>query len=101
MCSRTHSKAYARVYDKDENAGNPARHAAPSASRPSRHWSPVAESQGRTLRAFVVYLRSVQGIPLARLSHVLRDLFGLEMSEGALVDRFLSASRKPFAAQTA
>jgi len=43
----------------------------------------------------VVYLRSVQGIPLARLSHVLRDLFGLEISEGALVN-ILSASRKPF-----
>ena len=40
---------------------------------------------GPNLRAFVVYLRSVQGIPLARLSHVLRDLFGLEISEGALV----------------
>ena len=47
----------------------------------------------------MVYLRSVQGIPLARLSHVLRDLFGLEISEGALVN-ILSASRKPFAAQT-
>src|SRR5271166_4151756 len=35
---------------------------------------------GPNLRAFVVYLRSVQGIPLARLSHVLRDLFGLEIS---------------------
>ena len=36
---------------------------------------------------------------MARLSHVLRDLFGLEISEGALVN-ILSASRKPFAAQT-
>ena len=54
---------------------------------------------GPNLRAFVVYLRSVHGIPLARLSHVLRDLFGLEISEGALVN-ILSASRKPFAAQT-
>jgi len=54
---------------------------------------------GPNLRAFVVYLRSVQGIPLARLSHLLRDLFGLEISEGALVN-ILSASRKPFAAQT-
>ena len=33
------------------------------------------------------------------ISHVLRDLFGLEISEGALVN-ILSASRKPFAAQT-
>jgi transposase len=38
------------------------------------------------LRALVIYLRSVQGIPLARLSHVLRDLFGLDISEGALVN---------------
>src|SRR3954469_1311612 len=30
---------------------------------------------GANLRAFVVYLRAVQGIPLARLSDVLKDLF--------------------------
>jgi len=47
----------------------------------------------------VIYLRSVQGIPLARLSHVLRDLFGLDISEGALVN-ILDASREPFAMQT-
>lgn len=33
---------------------------------------------GPNLRAFVFYLRSVQGIPLARLTDVLRDLLGLE-----------------------
>jgi len=38
---------------------------------------------GPNLRAFVIYLRSVQGIPLARLSRVLLDLIGLEISEGA------------------
>ena len=54
---------------------------------------------GPNLRAFVIYLRSVQGIPLARLSHLLRDLFGLDISEGALVN-ILNASREPFAAQT-
>ncbi len=54
---------------------------------------------GPNLRALVIYLRSVQGIPLARLSHVLRDLFGLDISEGALVN-ILAASQKPFAAQT-
>ena len=32
---------------------------------------------GPNLRAFVIYLRSVQNIPLARLSDVLRDLLGL------------------------
>ena len=54
---------------------------------------------GPNLRAFVVYLRSVQGIPLARLSNVLCDLFGLAISEGALVN-ILSASAASFAAQT-
>ncbi len=53
---------------------------------------------GANLRAFVIYLRSVQGIPLERLSHVLRDLFGLAISEGALVG-VLSASRDAFARQ--
>jgi transposase len=46
----------------------------------------------------VIYLRSVQNIPLARLSDVFRDLIGLEISEGALVN-ILHASRKPFAKQ--
>ena len=54
---------------------------------------------GPNLRAFVIYLRSVQNIPLARLSDVLRDLLGLEISEGALVN-ILRASREPFAKQT-
>jgi hypothetical protein len=49
--------------------------------------------------AFVIYLRSVQNIPLARLKDVLRDLLGLEISEGALVN-ILRASRKLFAKQT-
>jgi transposase len=48
---------------------------------------------GPNLRAFVIYLRAVQGIPMARLSHVLKDLFGLEISEGALVN-ILSTGRK-------
>lgn len=54
---------------------------------------------GPNLRAFVVYLRSVQGIPLARLKTMLADLFGLTISEGALVN-ILSAVAKAFAAQT-
>jgi transposase len=54
---------------------------------------------GANLRAFVVYLRAVQGIPLARLSDVLKDLFGLDISEGARVN-ILSAAREPVAAQT-
>src|SRR5487761_2694553 len=51
---------------------------------------------GDNLRAFVIYLRSVQGIALARLVVVLRDLFGLEISEGALV-AILDDSRPAFA----
>jgi hypothetical protein len=35
---------------------------------------------GPNRRAFVVYLRAVQGIPMARLSHVLKDLFGVRTS---------------------
>src|SRR5271167_2622428 len=54
---------------------------------------------GPNLRALVIYLRSVQAIPLARLSDVLKDLFGLDISEGALVN-ILGDSREPFAAQT-
>ena len=54
---------------------------------------------GPNLRAFVIYLRCVQGIPMARLVDVLKDLFGLDISEGALVN-ILSGSRGPFAAQT-
>jgi transposase len=53
---------------------------------------------GPNLRAFVIYLRSVQGIPLARLRAVMTDLFGLEISEGALVN-ILSASAEPFSAE--
>ena len=54
---------------------------------------------GDNLRAFVIYLRSVQGIALARLVILLRDLFGLTISEGALV-AILDASRPAFATQT-
>jgi len=72
---------------------------APSASRPSRRRAWSRDRVRANLRAFVIYLRSVQGIPLARLSHVLRDLFGLDISEGALVN-ILDASREPFAMQT-
>ena len=54
---------------------------------------------GPNLRAFAIYLRSLQGIPLARLSDVLRDLLGLDISEGALVN-ILAASAKSFRTQT-
>ena len=52
---------------------------------------------GPNIRAFVIHLRSVQGIPLSRLRDVLLDLFGLSISEGALV-AMLAASAKPFKA---
>jgi len=52
---------------------------------------------GPNLRALVIYPRSVQAIPLARLREVMGDLFGLDISEGALVN-ILGASAKPFAA---
>lgn len=55
---------------------------------------------GPNLRALAIYLRAVQGIPLARLKDVLFDLFGLEISEGALVN-ILRASRPSFSEQTA
>jgi transposase len=54
---------------------------------------------GPNLRAFVIYLRSVQGIPMARLTDVLKDLFDLDISEGAL-NNILAAARSAFAAQT-
>ena len=53
---------------------------------------------GQELRAYVIYLLSVQEIPLARLSALLKDLFGLEISEGALVNISKSA-RASFAEQ--
>jgi len=53
---------------------------------------------GPELRAFAIYLRSVQGIPMARLSDLFRDLFGLDISEGALTN-ILSAAQPAFRAQ--
>jgi len=53
---------------------------------------------GPELRAYAIYLRSVQDIPLARLSVLFKDLFGLEISEGALVN-ILRAAAPAFAGQ--
>jgi transposase len=53
---------------------------------------------GPELRAYAIYLRSVQGIPLARLSALFKDLFGLDISEGALVN-ILHAASPAFAGQ--
>ena len=41
---------------------------------------------GPNLRAFVFYLRFTQGVGFERLSRLMRDLFGLSISEGALVN---------------
>jgi transposase len=54
---------------------------------------------GPNLRAFVLYLRFGQAIPFKRLARLLRDLFGLEISEGALAN-LLQDSAPAFAAQT-
>jgi transposase len=54
---------------------------------------------GPNLRAFVLYLRFGQAIPFERLARLLRDLFGLEISEGALAN-LLEDSAPAFAAQT-
>lgn len=55
---------------------------------------------GPNLRALVIYLRSVQSIPLARLADVLHGLLGLTISEGALVN-ILRAGQPAFARQAA
>jgi transposase len=54
---------------------------------------------GPNLRTFVLYLRFGQAIPFERLARLLRDLFGLEISEGALAN-LLEDSAPAFAAQT-
>ena len=51
---------------------------------------------GPNLRAFVIYLRFTQGVAFERLSRLMRDAFGLSISEGALVN-ILKSAREPFA----
>jgi transposase len=53
---------------------------------------------GPNLRALVLYLRFANAIPFARLSRLLSDLLGVEISEGALVN-ILDESRPAFAHQ--
>ena len=55
---------------------------------------------GPNLRAFIVYLRFTQGIGFERLSRLLLDLMGVEISEGALIN-ILKAARGRFAAASA
>jgi transposase len=54
---------------------------------------------GPNLRAFVLYLRFGQAIPFERLERLLCDLFGLEISEGALANMMQDAA-PAFEAQT-
>lgn len=56
---------------------------------------------GPNLRALVIYLRFTQGIAFERLSRLLRDAFGLEISEGALVNILLGARERFTAASAA
>jgi len=66
--------------------------AAPTGLKPGSPFGP-------NLRAFVLYLRFGQAIPFERLARLMRDLFGLEISEGALAN-MLQDSAPAFAAQT-
>jgi transposase len=59
---------------------------------------PKGSPFGENLRALVVYLRFTQGIAFERLSTLVSDLLGLDISEGALVN-MLEASRAAFATQ--
>ena len=59
---------------------------------------PKGSPFGENLRALVIYLRFTQGIAFERLSTLLHDMLGLEISEGALVN-MLEASRDAFAKQ--
>jgi len=55
---------------------------------------------GPNLRALVLYLRFTQGVAYERLSRLMGDLFGLSISEGALVN-IVAAARQRFAAASA
>ncbi len=55
---------------------------------------------GPHLRALVIYLRFTQGVAFERLSRLMRDLFGLSISEGALVN-IVATARRRFAAASA
>ena len=57
---------------------------------------PKGSPFGENLRALVIYLRFTQGIAFERLSTLLHDMLGLEISEGALIN-MLEASRDAFA----
>jgi transposase len=75
--------------------------AAPGASRPRPPAGLEPGSPyGPNLRAFVLYLRFTQGIGFERLSRLMGAMFGLPISEGALVN-ILGGARQRFAAASA
>ena len=55
---------------------------------------------GERLRALALHLRFSQNIGLARLQGVFRDVFGVAISQGGLVN-IIRAAAAPFAAQAA
>jgi transposase len=59
---------------------------------------PPGSPFGTNLRALALHLRFSQHIGLARLEGLLRDVFGVRISQGALVN-LLKAAAAPFAAQ--
>ncbi len=75
----------------------------PCCAKPFKAPPPQDMAQGSPfgpgLRALVLHLRFTQNIALARLTQLLSDLLGLDISEGALVN-MLSAAKEPFARQT-
>jgi len=54
---------------------------------------PPGSPFGANIRAAALLLRSVNGIPLERLCFVMRALFGLDISEGALVNMLKASAR--------
>ncbi len=60
---------------------------------------PPGSPFGANLRALVIYLRYTHGIGFERLARLLHDLYGLTISEAALIN-MLNAAVEPFAAQT-
>jgi transposase len=60
---------------------------------------PPGSPFGAKLRALVIYLRYTQGISFERLARLLLDLYGLRISQGALIN-MLDAAARAFAAQT-
>ena len=77
--------------------------ACPNCSRRFRAAAPAAMPPGSPfgakLRAMVIYLRYMHGIAFERLSRTSGDLFGVKLSEGALVN-MLKQAAGAFAVQT-